>query len=153
MRRWLCQVEVSAAGGVAPATESDSQPGQPVDRFGAVLDHETDHFLVAQTGSRVQRVLDMGFEGILFIEDGGDAALGVVGAVLLERPFRQHRDGRVGSHFQRQTKAGGAAADDDDVKNSFPIHAPGLSVTPRGKLPLSTARVNRKPSFAANFPR
>ena len=56
------------------AVEFDALLDQPLDAFAAVLHRETHGIAVAETGTGIQRIGDMRFDGVFFVEHSGNAA-------------------------------------------------------------------------------
>ena len=71
----------------ARRVELDAVLAERVDRVGAALDHESTRLSVAESGARVERVFDVGVEGVFRRPYRGDAALGPVGGRVARPRF------------------------------------------------------------------
>ena len=110
--------EVIVVGAVVPrlAGERHAQVNEPADRLRPAPDHVLHRFPTAQAGAGADGVLDVGLERVLGVEYRGHAALGVEAGALGQRRLGEDRDAGVGGEAQGETQAGGAAADDQDVR-------------------------------------
>ena len=92
MASLTCQVQLMLPLFGSDLREWDAAVQQPVDTVFALRDDEPDDIGVTQPSAGPQGVLNMRFNGIIFIQDGGDAALGIEGVGFGKRCFRQDRN-------------------------------------------------------------
>ena len=84
--------------------------------LGAALDHEFHGLRVAQPVACHHRVVDMLVEVVEFeVRDGGHAALCKVGVGLFQFGLAYQRDASGTCHLERETHAGNAATDDEEI--------------------------------------
>jgi len=88
---------------------------QPVNALGATLDGIADGLFIAQSGTGLQGVLDMGVVGVGLADDAGNAALGPIGGAAFELAFAGNGDFAVWSQLQSGGQASSATADNQDV--------------------------------------
>jgi hypothetical protein len=105
---------------VALRVEADADRHQLPDSLGAADHHLADHVRIAQAVAGIQGILNVQVEGVLLIEDGGDAPLGEVGVAVHRLFFGDDGHGSVVGHLEGDHQAGDAAADDEKI--SLDIH-------------------------------
>jgi hypothetical protein len=110
------QVEFRLALAAWLARERHPEVRQPVDRLGALAHGEAHDLRLVEAGPGLQGVLDMRVDGIPGTGDGGDAALGIQCAALLQPALGEHGHLQVLGQLQGQSQAGATAADDQDIK-------------------------------------
>ena len=104
------------------AVEGETLSDDAVDGAGAAPHHLLDHRLVAQSAAGGDRVRNVGGEAVVAIGDRGHAPLSAIRGASAHFVFRKHRDfGAVGK-VQRKGKAGGAAADDQNIALVTCVH-------------------------------
>ena len=108
--------EVEVAAAVADRVEVGAELQQGLDHGRAPLDHPFDHVSAAQAGPGGHGVLDVGLEGVVLVDHGGDPALSPVRG-RVDRPLLgDDRDvGELG-HLEGVEEAGDAAPQDEDVE-------------------------------------
>ncbi len=131
--------EVEAVPGAA---ESNPPAHQSVDLAGTVEDDPLDHAGVAQAGTGLQRVPDVGGEGVVGPHDAGDAALRVVGARLAPLLLRDDGHGAAVRDLEGEGEARDAAAEDQEVEGLRQGAFPGVS-SGRGEALRSRGRRGR----------
>src|SRR5207253_6348443 len=109
------------------AGERDPKFDQMPDGARCLFDDMLDHLEVVEPGAGDHRVVDVGFETVAFLEDGGDAALGPGARAIAERAFGDDRDlARLGQ-VERRGQPRRARADDEDV--GLDAHAASSAAT------------------------
>jgi hypothetical protein len=122
--RSILGVEDAAFGVAALAAKAEGavfaavEPGAIVNKLlhtqGAIFDDHAHHFLIAKAIARVERVGNMGFEGVHVGNHGGDATLRILGIALvfvalgddehlaqLRRLERKRQSGHAGTDHQK----------------------------------------------------
>ena len=72
------------------ACEVHAQVEKPLYGLAAVLDHALDRVAVAQPGTGIERVSNMGVQRVALVEDRRDPALGIKRAPFGKRAFGDH---------------------------------------------------------------
>ena len=72
-------------------------------------------------GNGIQGVADVGFDTVLFIENGSDASLGIVGGPLTQGSLAQYHHPSVVSKTQCEGEAGGTTANDKNITTVFNV--------------------------------
>ncbi len=105
--------------GVAGLFVEVGAPGEEFENaLGTFLDDDVDGLGVAEAGAADEGVVDVRFDAVGGLEDGGDAALGVPGVGLVEGVLGEDEDvGAFGSSGNGGAEAGDAAADDQNVRH------------------------------------
>ena len=90
-------VAVAPFAGQVPAcvlafVERHAQRRQPLDRRGGAFDDELHGLAPVQPGAGDDRVLDMAFERVARLQDGGDPALGPGRRTRRKAALGEHRD-------------------------------------------------------------
>ena len=107
-------VAVAARGELHPPVD------EAADNLRAFLHHHPYHVRVTDACPGHERVVDVGGEGVVLGEDGGDATLGVVRGRLGYLPFGDEGHTPVLGCLQCKRKTGDAAADHEKI--AFNLH-------------------------------
>ena len=94
---------------------------EPLDAAFGIPGGELDGISVTQTGAGIQGVADVGFDTVLFIENGSDASLGIVGGPLTQGSLAQYHHPSVVSKTQCEGEAGGTTANDKNITTVFNV--------------------------------
>ena len=97
------------------AVEGDAPADQPLDGGRTVLDDMAHGLRVAQTGTCLQGVPEMGVDAVLVAVDGSDAALGPVAGTVAEALLGDHDHLQVLGQGEGQGAGGQSGADDKDI--------------------------------------
>ena len=82
--------------------------------FGVAGD-EGDGMTVTKSGPGDERIFDVGFDAVGFIENGGNSTLGVESRAFANRPFAQDGNRVAFRQAQRQRQSGSAATDNQHI--------------------------------------
>ncbi|CAI8828920.1 hypothetical protein EMIT0P291_10693 [Pseudomonas sp. IT-P291] len=129
------QVELEAAIFVARlfiAGKGHALVDQPLNGFLAVLDGKAHSVLMAQAAAGIERVIDMGFNGIGIIQDGRNAALGPERRAIGEVALAQNGNAQMTGQGQRKAQAGSTAANYQNIVLKLLAHF---------RIPLKATRV------------
>ena len=85
------------------------------------------HAGVAEARAGLQRVPDVGIEGVVGTYDAGDSTLGVVGARLAPFLLRDDGYGSPVRHLEGEGEACDAAAEDQEIEGLRQGALPGVS--------------------------
>ncbi len=138
--------EVKVVVAVGCAVELRTQGGQPTNGAGSLPNHGLDGVPVAMASTGGEGVSDVGFEGIRFVPDCGEAALSPSRRARHDVPACQHHRVDAGCReVQRGREPRSTGTDDDDVAVVPPsgLREPELHVTrphPGGRWPPCARR-------------
>ncbi len=107
--------QVPAFAELLAAVKGDAEFRQPFDGGGGFGDDQLHRFAIVEACARDHGVVDMGFETVACVEDGGDAPLRPIGRAAVERGLGQDDDLAVLCQVDGGGEACRAGADDDDV--------------------------------------
>lgn len=96
-----CQVQGGGAVGLGLAGEGYATIDEPLDGAFALRHGVVHDLFVAQAGTGLEGVLDVGVDGVAFVDDRRDAALGIIGGALGERAFGDDGDAGIACQMER----------------------------------------------------
>jgi hypothetical protein len=82
--------------GLVIAGKRHAEVNQPADGLRCLFDGKANSLRVVQAGAGVQRVGDMGFEGVRGLCNSRNTALCIQRAAFIEGAFGEHRDLYIG---------------------------------------------------------
>ncbi|MCY1422382.1 hypothetical protein D9M71_380590 [compost metagenome] len=105
---------------------------QPLNRFPAVLDGKAHRVFMAQAAAGIERVIDMGFNGVGVVQHGRNAALGPESRAIGEVALAQNGNAQMTGQGQRKAQAGSTAANYQNIVLKLLAHF---------RIPLKATRV------------
>jgi hypothetical protein len=97
-----------------------------------VLDSKSHGIFVTQAAASIERVIDMGLDGIRIVQNGSDTPLGPEGRAIGKVAFAQYGDAQMTGQGQRKAQAGSAAANYQNIVLKLLAHF---------RIPLKATRV------------
>jgi len=117
------RMAVTAFEGGGDASVVQVEVGSPLQQFSdevrSLADDPVDNVFVAYSTTGPEGVVDVSLEGVCFVEDGGDAALGFPGIAVFEAVFAEQQDVTVPGGFDGGAEAGDSGSDDEAIGESL----------------------------------
>ena len=123
MAAFACQVQAALGFGI----EVDTMLLQPSDGLGALSEDAAHSGFIAEAGTGDQRVLHMGFEFVILVQHGGDAALCPGAGAFMQRAFAEDGDAQMLGQAEGNRQSGQPGADDEHIGRHIGVLMEGMA--------------------------
>ncbi len=101
----------------------DALINQPANGPLAALNGKPDRVFMAEASAGIECIADMGFDGIVVVQNRCNAALGKPGRALVDGIFTQHMNPSVPGQLQCQCQTGGTGSDNENIAAKVVAHS------------------------------